>query len=108
LPVVIAIVQVTHAAARSKNTRFGAFFLRKMHDMGFGKTIVALARKIITIVWHLMVNDEEYEEQGDYGKPDVRIPKSKDPRFLSLDEILTLIRDANVFLKSPDPDGEPG
>jgi len=100
--------QVAHTSARSKNTRFGSFFQRKVDAIGFEETIIAIARKIVTIIWHLMVNDEEYEEREDNKKPDVRIPKSREPKYLSLDEILSLIRDVNVFLKSPDPEGEAG
>ena len=102
------LIQVANAAARSKNTKFGEFFNRKIGIIGFGKTIVALARKIVIIIWHLMINNELYEETEGTRKMEVYIPKSKEPKYLSLDEILDLIRNANIYLKESDPHRETG
>ncbi len=74
-------------------------------ETGFAKTIVAVARKILTILWHLVVNDEEHEEQGGYPKQEVRILKEKQPRFLTLDEMLKVLAEANIFLKQAEPQG---
>jgi len=56
-----------------------AFFTRKVGQLGFAKAIVAVARKILTIIWHLVVNDEEYEEQNGNRKQEVRIQKRNNP-----------------------------
>jgi hypothetical protein len=82
-----------------------AFFTRKVGQLGFAKAIVAVARKILTIIWHLVVNDEEYEEQNGNRKQEVRIPKAKQPRFLTLDEMLKVLAEANIFLKQAEPQG---
>ena len=64
-----------------------------------------MARKILTILWHLVVNDEEYEEPEGDRKREIRIPKAKQPRFLTLDEMLKVLAEANIFLKQSDPHG---
>jgi len=98
-------VEIAHAAVRTRSSRFHAFFTRKVGQLGFAKTVVAVARKILTIVWHLVVNDEEYEEQGGNRKQKVRIPKAKQPRFMTLDEMLKVLAEANIFLKQADLQG---
>ena len=61
------LIQVAHAAAKKKDSVFFDFYEAKKDIIGKGKTVVALARKIITIVWHLIVNDEIYEDK--YARP---------------------------------------
>ena len=92
---------------RSKATRFHTFFTRKIGVIGFAKTIVAVARKIVTILWHCIVNDEEYEEIGGGKKQEIRIPKVQQPKYLTLNEMLRLLGEANIFLKGAGP-GEGG
>ena len=56
------LVEIARAAVRTRSSRFHAFFTRKIGQIGFSKAIVAMGCKIFTILWHLVVNDEEYEE----------------------------------------------
>ena len=98
-------VEIAHAAVRTRSSRFYAFFIRKVGQIGFSKAIVAVARKILTILWHLVVNDEEYEEPEGNRKQEVRIPKAKQPKFLTLNEMLKVLAEANIFLKQSDPHG---
>lgn len=60
------------------------------------------------IIWHHMIRNELYEETEGTRKLEVYIPKSKEPKYLSLDEILDLIRNANIYLKEPNPHRETG
>lgn len=76
--------QVAHAAARKKGSVFHDYYNERKGRIGTGKALVALARKIITIAWHLVVNKEEYVDQ--YNKPkkepvqkSVRIPLTYSP-----------------------------
>lgn len=55
-----------------------------------------------------MIRNELYEETEGTRKLEVYIPKSKEPKYLSLDEILDLIRNANIYLKEPNPHRETG
>jgi len=72
--------------------------------IGAGKAIIGVARKMITIIWHLLVNNETYKD-GQYRV--VEPPKKvyvKVPKETSLEEVLRLLRDAAVVLKEPDPE----
>lgn len=99
------LVEIAHAAVRTRSSRFYSFFTKKVGLIGFGKTIVAIARKIVTILWHLVVNDEEYEEPEGNIKQEIRIPKAKLPKFLTLNEMLRVLAEANIFLKQSDSSG---
>lgn len=59
---------------------------------------------MITIIWHLLTNDETYKENQ---YPEIKQPEKiyvKVPRETSLEEVLRLLRDAAVVLKEPDPE----
>ena len=58
------LIQVAHAAARTKGSVLGKFYRRVMRRRGAPIAIVALARKILAIVHHLWTNLEPYEEPG--------------------------------------------
>ena len=40
----------------------------KNKSIGYSKAIIALARKIATIIWHLITNEEMYEDETGYKK----------------------------------------
>jgi transposase len=56
------LVEAAQAAARTKNTRFSAYFRKLKNRIGYQKAIVALARKILCILWHLLMNREFYRD----------------------------------------------
>jgi transposase len=58
------MIQVAHVASRAGNSRLRLFFLRVAARRGKKKTYVALARKILCIIHHLLVTGEEYVEEG--------------------------------------------
>ena len=58
------LIQVAHAAARTKGSVLGRFYRRVMRRRGAPIAIVALARKILAIIHHLWKNMEPYEEPG--------------------------------------------
>ncbi len=62
------LTQIAQAAARKKNSKLKEFFNRKKKTIGHAKAIIALARKIATIIWHLIINDEMYEDETGYEK----------------------------------------
>ena len=70
------LVQAAHAAARRKGSRFKGIYESKKDRIGVGKTIVVIARKILTIAWHLIVNDELYKEM-DGGESKKKVVKAK-------------------------------
>lgn len=56
------LVQVAHAISRSKNSKLKRFFLHILAKKGKKKAIVALARKVLCILHHLLVNREKYQD----------------------------------------------
>jgi len=82
-------VEIAHVCARMKGTRLWDFFERIKKRSGYKKAIVALARKILTIIWHLLVNKETYD------KKQSTIPKFlKMASNIGIDEALGLIQNA--------------
>lgn len=55
-------MEVAHAAARTKHSALHRYFVRVKRPVGYLKTIVALARKILRLFWHLLINREFYKE----------------------------------------------
>ena len=58
------LVEIAHSCIRTKNTALRIFFDRIFNRSGYKKAIVALARKILKLVWHLLTNDELYQEKN--------------------------------------------
>lgn len=58
------MVEVAHAAVRVRDSKFRAFFMRVRAKKGNKTAYVAVARKMLTVIWHLLVNDEMYVEEG--------------------------------------------
>lgn len=101
------LVQAAHAAARRKGSRFGNFYESKKGRMGTGKAAVALARKMITIIWHLIIKEERYvEERG--GQKTVRMPVKEVtvPITCTLKEAIEIFVRAKELM-SQDIDGLP-
>jgi len=58
------LVQVAQAAHKKRESRFRRFFLRIKARKGHNVAVVALARKILCILYHLLMNQEMYQEDG--------------------------------------------
>lgn len=57
-------VQIAWAASRKKDSFFRARFLRLQARIGRGKAIVALARQILVVVFHVLSTDRTYTDLG--------------------------------------------
>ncbi|HEY4034182.1 MAG TPA: IS110 family transposase [Ktedonobacteraceae bacterium] len=60
----VALIQAAHGAARSKGTYLGAYYQRLSKRMGAKKAIVALAHRILIIIYHLLKDHQPYQERG--------------------------------------------
>ena len=69
------LTQIAQSASRKKNSKLKEFFNRKKKSIGHAKSIIALARKIVTIIWHLVTNDEMYEDGTGYQKGEIQKKK---------------------------------
>ncbi len=96
------LVQIAHAASRSRNTVFRKFYDRKKPVIGTGKTIVALARKIVTIIWHLITQDEFFNQANGDSNPSAKTVKVRIPVIATLGEILKILNEAAIVLKESD------
>jgi transposase len=59
-----ALIEVAHAAARSKGTFLEAYYQRLRRRMGHKKAIVALAHRILVIIYYLLKEGQPYRELG--------------------------------------------
>lgn len=59
-----ALIEAASAAARSKGTYLGAYYQRLRKRMGHKKAIVALAHRILVIIYHLLGEQQPYRELG--------------------------------------------
>ncbi len=87
------LVQVAHASSKVIGSRLRKFFLRIKARRGYNIAIGALARKILCILHHLLINQENYEE--------IAIKKPKSPKAMmsevphirmTLEEMIEVIR----------------
>jgi len=97
------IIQVAHAAAKKKESVFFDFYEAQKDIIGKGKTAVAIARKIITIVWHLIVNNEVYEDKYARPKKPLKVKAVKIPLSYSIEDAIKLFSEAVQAIKKPDP-----
>jgi len=59
-----ALVEAAQAAARATNTALAARYRRVMRHHGHRKAIVAVARAILVIVYHILMRGTRYKELG--------------------------------------------
>jgi transposase len=98
------LVQAAHAAVRARDNDLKTFYLGKRDVIGTGKSIVSVARKMVIIIWHLLINDEIYKDTQYRSVNETKKVYVKVPRKTSLKEILKLLRDAAVVIHEPDPE----
>jgi transposase len=88
------ITEVAHAIIRSKrNSRLKKFFLRVRARRGTKIAIVALGRKVLCILHHLLINNELYQDDL-LGEPrKIKNPSTHSMAPMSFDEMIqTLIK----------------
>lgn len=99
------LVEIAHSCIRTKNTALRVFFDRISSRSGYKKAIVALARKILTLVWHLIINNERYEEKDILPKS-FRLAESHESATYSVSAAIELLLKAGyqVFEGDQRPD----
>ena len=93
------MVEVAHVAVRVRDSRLRAFYLRVKARKGEKTAIVAVARKMLTIIWHLLVKGEKYVEEG-FGKT-VRSRRAVFGGHVSLEEMAAVLRGAGYVVSGP-------
>ena len=97
------LTQVAHSATRSHNNDFRRFYDRKKPIIGTGKAIIALARKIASLIWHLITNNKFFNHSDKCPKNPSKMVKVRIPSIVTLEEILRIFQEAAIVLKDPDP-----
>jgi transposase len=96
------LVQIAHATARSRKSKLKRFFLRIQAKKGTKKAIVALARKILCILHHLLVNREKYQED-EYSKvKNVRLDWASSGVQMTEQEMIDILVKAGYVVQKTD------
>jgi transposase len=97
------MVQVAHAASKKVGSKLRKFYLRVKARRGNNVAIVALARKILCILHHLLLNQEIYEEPGVAKRSrSVRIDQSSSQREFSAQEMIDILRRSGYEVRKID------
>ena len=87
---------------RKKNSKLKEFYNRKNNSIRHVKAIIALERKIATITWHLITNDEMYEDKSGYQKGEIQKRKIVETEILSVNERIKIISGIIAIMKKDD------
>jgi len=85
------LVQVARVIARGRNSKLKRFFLRVKAKKGSNVAVVALARKVLCILHHLLINKEMYKEDGINKKVKIDVGKEFSQQEMNLEEMITYI-----------------
>ena len=85
------LVQVARVIARGRNSKLKRFFLRVKAKKGSNVAVVALARKVLCILHHLLINKEMYKEDGINKKVKIDVGKEFPQQEMNLEEMITYI-----------------
>jgi transposase len=97
------LVQVAHAASKKIGSKLRKFFLRTSARRGVNIAIVALARKILCILHHLLMNQEMYEEPGAKKRiRPVRIDPSASQNEFTAQEMIDILRRSGYEIRKID------
>jgi transposase len=102
------LVQVAHVITRTgTNSTLKRFYMRVRARKGAKIAIVALARKVLCILYHLLINREMFQEESLNSKPKrSRRVGSSSPTCLSLDDMIQTITRAGYEVRmKPDLGG---
>jgi transposase len=85
------LVQVSRVIARGRNSKLKRFFLRVKAKKGSNVVVVALARKVLCILHHLLINKEMYKEDSINKKVKIDVGKEFPQQEMNLEEMITYI-----------------
>ena len=99
------LVQVAHAISRTRNSKLKRFFLRIHARKGTKKAAVALARKVLCILHHLLMNREMYEENGNTKSKPVKFDRTSSPVQMTEQDMIDTLSNAGYVIKKRDAQG---
>lgn len=97
------MVQVAHAASKKIGSRLRKFYLKVKARRGANVAIVALARKILCILHHLLINQEMYEEPGVMKRTrPVRFDQPSSQREFTAQEMIDILQRSGYEIRKID------
>jgi transposase len=93
------MIAVAHCAVNVRGSVFREMFLRVSARHGANTAYTAMARKMLTVIWHLLVCDELYVEEG-FSKKPVVLRRRGVVAELSLDDMAGILRNAGYSVAS--------
>jgi transposase len=93
------LVQVARVIARGRNSKLKRFFLRVKAKKGSNVAVVALARKVLCILHHLLINKEMYKEDGINKKVKIDVGKEFPQQEMNLEEMIKYIVSAGYEVR---------
>jgi transposase len=87
------LVEVAQVIARSNKSKLKRFFLRVQAKKGHNVAAVALARKVLCILHHLLMNREMYQDEGVNKAKSIDFDSSSKQTVISFEEMIrSLVR----------------
>jgi hypothetical protein len=93
------------AISRTRNSRLKSFFLRLKAKKGTKIAVVALARKVLCILHHLLMNREMYEENGNVKQKSLKFDRTSSPIQLNEQYMIDTLIKAGYTIKKMDTGG---
>jgi transposase len=98
------LVQAANSIAIGKPNKLRFFYQRIKAKKGHKKAIVALARKLASIIHHLLSNNEKYFEE-ELKEKKAKLPKFVPVQELDMDEMIEILCGAGYIVKKSSPAG---
>ncbi len=93
------LVEVAQVVARCGSPSLRKFFLRVKAKKGYNVAIVALARKILCILHHLLLNRELYHDEGEKKKAKVDLNGQEPYASISIEDMIKFMIEAGYEVK---------
>ena len=93
------LVQVARVIARGRNSKLKRFFLRVKSKKGSNVAVVALARKVLCILHHLLTNREMYQEECINKKVKIDVGEGFPQQEMGLEEMIMYLARAGYEVR---------
>src|SRR3989304_2012116 len=88
-----------------KNSVLKRFFLKIKAKKGTKKAAVALARKVLCVLHHLLINREKYQENGNAKSKPVKFNWTSSQIQMTEQDMINVLANAGYIIKKKDARG---
>jgi transposase len=93
------LIQVARVIARGRNSKLKRFFLRVKSKKGSNVAVVALARKVLCVLHHLLTNREMYQEECINKKVKIDVGEGFPQQEMGLEEMIMYLARAGYEVR---------